>query len=183
MPQLSALEIETVWVQAGGNASAKDEAAAIALAESGGDPTRINNTAYPDRPGYHPPALGNLPEYSVGLWQINLLAHPQYTEAQLLTQDGNAAAAITISANGQLWGAWSTYRTEAYYSNLNAIRSAGGGPTVTPPVVTSGTAPTAHQGWAALKYSVNTVLVGHLARGRNTLDDVQTILKRATGSG
>lgn len=183
MALLSALEIETTWRQNGGRPDAADIAAAVALAESGGDTTQIRNTAFPNRPNYHPPNLGDLPEYSIGLWQINLLAHPQYTEAQLLTPDGNATAAIAISADGTLWGQWTTYTNGAYLAKLNEIRSAAGGPTVTPPVATTAEAPTAHEGWAALKYSVNTVLAGHLARGLNTLQDARVNLERATGGG
>ena len=147
MALLSALEIETTWRQNGGRPDAADIAAAVALAESGGDTTTINNTAFPNRPGYHVPALGNLPEYSVGLWQINLLAHPQYTEADLLTPDGNAAAAIAISADGTLWGAWSTFNTPKYYAALNSIREATGGPTVTPPVAATAEPTSALGGW------------------------------------
>lgn len=48
----------------------------IALRESGGDPSAVNNTAYPGSPGYVPPTGTNSPEYSMGLFQINGLAWP-----------------------------------------------------------------------------------------------------------
>src|ERR1700691_1483328 len=50
-------------------------AAAVALAESSGDPNARGD-----------PTLG----VSVGLWQVNLKAHPNYTQAQLLDPQTNA---------------------------------------------------------------------------------------------
>ena len=60
-----------------------DLAAAIAKAESGGNPNAIGDLT-----------LGR----SVGLWQINLAAHPNYDEASLLDPTTNAQAAFSISA-------------------------------------------------------------------------------------
>lgn len=107
-------ELETVWLIAGGVETEQDVAAAVAQAESGGDPTSIDNTAHPDRPHYHRPGPGAQPEYSIGLWQINMLAHPQYTERELLTPLGNARAAVQVSSDGRDWHPWSTFNDGAY---------------------------------------------------------------------
>lgn len=74
-------------------------AAAVAMAESGGNPSAIGDLT-----------LGR----SVGLWQINLAAHPNYDEASLLDPQTNADAAYTISNAGQNWKPWSTFNSGAY---------------------------------------------------------------------
>lgn len=124
MATLSLIELEALWDQAGGLPSAAPVAAAIAMAESSGVTTVIANTAYPRRAGYHAPSPGAQKEYSVGLWQINLLAHPQYTEAQMLDPAKNAAAAIAISGNGSDFGPWSTYTSGAYKAFLISTQAA-----------------------------------------------------------
>jgi hypothetical protein len=77
-------------------------AVAVALAESSG---------YAD-------VVGDLlvtPGGSVGLWQINLKAHPQYTRAQLMDPQTNANAAFSIyQAAGNEFTPWSTYGNGAY---------------------------------------------------------------------
>jgi len=132
MAVLSFVQLADLWKSAGGDPLQAETAAAIALAESGGDTNRVNNTAYPNRPGYHPPVAGAQKEYSVGLWQINLLAHPTYTATQMLTQAGNVAAARAISGNGANWNPWSTYTSGAYKKFLL---------TVVPPMPTTTPAP------------------------------------------
>lgn len=121
------LQLEELWTNARGPTVNADTAAAIAQAESGGNPDAIANTAYPSKPGYRPPPPGALREYSVGLWQINLLAHPQYTEAQMLDPAQNAKAAVAISGAGISFSAWSTYTSGAYLPYLTGVT--GGGPT------------------------------------------------------
>jgi Lysozyme like domain len=75
-------------------------AVAVALAESSGDPNAMGD-----------PTLG----MSVGLWQINLKAHPQYTQAQLLDPQTNANAAYAIyQAAGSTFTPWSTYNGGQY---------------------------------------------------------------------
>ena len=75
-------------------------AAAVAMAESGGDPGAIG-----------PEKIGS-PSY--GLWQIHASAHPQYEPARLLDPEYNARAALAVSAGGTNWQPWTTYRTGAY---------------------------------------------------------------------
>jgi hypothetical protein len=74
-----------------------DTAAAIAMAESGGDPSALgdNGTSY-------------------GLWQIHLPAHPEYNAQSLLDANYNAVAAFAISDSGTNWTPWSTYNSGAY---------------------------------------------------------------------
>lgn len=81
-------------------------AAAVAMAESTGNPSATNIVTNP--------APGNGPERSFGLWQINTLAHPNYNETSLLDPTYNAQAAYAISDQGQNWTPWSTY-TKGYY--------------------------------------------------------------------
>lgn len=71
-------------------------ATAIAMAESGGVPN----------------ALGDLRDgqfISIGLWQINVRAHPEYTREQLTDPGQNALAALKISKGGLDWRPWSTW--------------------------------------------------------------------------
>ena len=89
-------------------------AAAVAMAESGGNPQAIGDLT-----------LGR----SIGLWQINLAAHPQYDEASLFDPTTNAQAAFSISAGGSNWKPWTTYNTgayEQYYTPSTASTSSGG---------------------------------------------------------
>lgn len=79
-------------------------AAAIAMAESGGNPDAL---AVTDR------------EHSVGLWQINLLAHAQYDETMLHDAAYNAKAAFDISQHGANWRPWSTYTNGSYKQFLD----------------------------------------------------------------
>lgn len=129
---LTDTQLEELWIEAKGPANDAAVAAAVARAESGGDPTQVDNTAYPDRPYYHAPGKGALPEYSVGLWQINVLAHPSYSPTDLLNPRINAAAAVAISNSGADFGRWTTYTDGAYKAYLAAAQKALG--TVPAPV-------------------------------------------------
>ncbi len=164
---LSHSELETLWVLNGGSEVTADTAASIAQAESGGDTTRINNTAYPNRPGYHLPSKGSLKEYSVGLWQINMLAHPSYTEGQLLTQTGNVNAALAISVEGSSFSAWSTYTSGAYLKFLTGTVSVAPQSGSTFTTAGSQTA-SGHRGYADLRNSVARHLPTQLLRSRRT---------------
>lgn len=84
-------------------------AAAVAMAESGGDPCAQGDPRGPflcDRP--------NGTSTSFGLWQIHVPAHPQYDAASLLDPTYNAQAAFAISKGGTDWSAWSTYTSGDY---------------------------------------------------------------------
>jgi len=77
-------------------------AIAVAEAESGG---RVG--------AYNPGGPGDV-ENSCGLWQINVLAHPQYDRNRLLNDASyNAHAAFQIW-RGSGWNAWGTYKNGSY---------------------------------------------------------------------
>ncbi len=73
--------------------------------------------------------------YDYGLWQINSVAHPQYSKAQMLDPTQNAAAMYYVSSSGTSWNAWTTYTSGAYQQYMasalvaaqNAIQRGGGG--------------------------------------------------------
>jgi hypothetical protein len=78
-------------------------AADIAMRESGGDPNAIHDTR-----GRTDLPLGTTQEHSIGLWQINVLAHPNYSAGDLLEARRNAEAAFDLSKRGTDWTPWST---------------------------------------------------------------------------
>jgi soluble lytic murein transglycosylase-like protein len=78
-------------------------AAAIAMAESGGNANAVGDLY-----------LGG----SYGLWQINIKAHPQYSVSLLFDPAYNARAAFEISKGGTDWNPWTTFRTGAYRQYL-----------------------------------------------------------------
>ena len=69
---------------------------AVARAESGGSPTACGDNGQ-----------------SIGIWQINILYHPQYTREYLFDPDHNAEAAVEISSDGRYWKAWCTWEKSA----------------------------------------------------------------------
>jgi hypothetical protein len=94
--QYNYAQIEGIWTQAGGLPGAAPIAAAIAMAESGGNTTATDNDSN-----------GTVDR---GLWQINSVHGAQSTYDVM----GNARAAIAISNNGTNWAAWTTYSSGAY---------------------------------------------------------------------
>lgn len=99
-------EIKSLWTRAGGSSSAQNMAAAIAMAESGGNPniSHRNSDGSIDR----------------GLWQINSVHGAQSTFNRL----GNAKAAVSISGNGRNWNPWTVFKTGAYKRFLSAAGKA-----------------------------------------------------------
>lgn len=89
-------------------------AAAIAMAESGGNPDAVGDTTIT-------PPFG-----SVGLWQINVAAHPQYDPQSLHDPNTNAAAALVISNGGTNFEPWSTFTSGAYRQFMPAAQAASG---------------------------------------------------------
>jgi hypothetical protein len=102
---LSASQIAIYAANAGFSGSALQTAVAIALAESGGNPTVIGDTNI-------------TPGGSVGLMQINLAAHPQYSAADLLDPQANMDAAFQIYQQAGGFTPWTTYNTGAYAAQL-----------------------------------------------------------------
>lgn len=126
---LTLLQLYQLWVLQGGDEADASLAAHIAICESSGETDRIHNTAYKNKPGYSPPRPGNSPEYSVGLWQVNLVAHPSYTEDEMLDAYENASAIIAISGNGSHFAE----------TNVDCYKASVGlplGPVTPPPTVT-----------------------------------------------
>jgi hypothetical protein len=116
-------QLQALWTGEGGDPSVADTMAAIALAESSGNPTDVNSSSSEGSSG------------SWGLWQINGDAHPQYDHQSLLNPKYNADAAIAVYGSQGL-GAWSTYTHDvngnavtpgssraAYYSHLSGSSS------------------------------------------------------------
>lgn len=80
-------------------------AVAIAYAESSGNPNAVGDVD-----------LGR----SIGLWQINLAAHPEYSESELYDPQTNANAAYAIyQAAGESFKPWTTFNTGAYTKYLS----------------------------------------------------------------
>jgi hypothetical protein len=83
----------------------------ITYHENGGHRANaVYNTSDPSKPGYTPPGANALPEYSVGLFQINADAHPDLARRyNLFDPLANVQAAYEIwQASG--WAPWSTAR-------------------------------------------------------------------------
>ena len=93
-------QLEELWIQAGGNRSLAPLMAAIALAESSGNPAATNPT---DNGGT---------QTSWGLWQISDGTHNQPV-AGILDPLTNAKAAVA-KYNTQGLSAWGTYDSGAY---------------------------------------------------------------------
>lgn len=100
-------QLEQLWKSAGGSAASAPVAAAVATAESSGNPgaQNYNTNGTIDR----------------GLWQINSVHGGQSTTDIA----ANARAAVAISKGGTDWSPWVTYNTGAYKKYLP--KSAGGG--------------------------------------------------------
>ena len=111
---LSYSQLEGLWIQAGGSAASAPLAAAIALAESGGNPTSYNGNA-------------GTGDNSYGLWQINMIGSmgPSRlrefgltSDSQLLDPLTNAKAAVQVSNGGSNFSPWSTFKSGAYRKYL-----------------------------------------------------------------
>jgi hypothetical protein len=87
-------------------------AAAVAMAESGGNPCAQGDPNIGSA-GYL--CTGpNGTSKSMGLWQVDTDYNPSYDAASLLNPTYNAQAALAISSQGTNWNPWTTYRTGAY---------------------------------------------------------------------
>jgi hypothetical protein len=113
-------QLETLWTNAGGSKALAPLMAAIALAESSGNPGALNTT---DNGGT---------QTSVGLWQVSNGTHSY--PAAWTTPAGNAAEAVA-KYQSQGLGAWGTYTSGAYQQYYqggtppSALPQGGGGGT------------------------------------------------------
>lgn len=98
-------DISSYAQNAGFSGDDLNTAVAIALAESSGNPQAVGDLT-----------LG----VSVGLWQINLKAHPEYTQDELYDPQKNANAAFAVySAAKSQFTPWTTFKTGAYEAYLS----------------------------------------------------------------
>jgi hypothetical protein len=163
------LQLEELWLLAGGTEWTADVAAAIAQAESGGCQYALAGPV-DIRPVKACTWTRTDGENSVGLWQINLRAHPTYSAPSIFGLLANAEAAVAISGGGTNFRPWTTYVSGAYRSFLTS----GGTPTPQPG---TGAAPSAgastasgHKGYADLRNSVARHLPTQLRRSRRATD-------------
>lgn len=107
---LSYAQLEGIWIQAGGDPAKAAVAAAVAMAESGGNPNSHNGNA-------------GTGDDSYGLWQINMLGSmgPERRNRYNLPNNQalfdpvtNARVAVAMSGNGNDWGPWTTFTSGAY---------------------------------------------------------------------
>lgn len=115
---LSPGQLESLWINAGGPPAQAKTAAAIALAESHGDPSKDNTLD---------PSGG-----SFGLWQINgaHLGESGVPEnaSDLYDPTTNAAAAVAVyKANGNSFNPWSTYTSQKYLAFMPTVANAVSG--------------------------------------------------------
>lgn len=108
--KLSAADIAQVAANAGFSGNDLTTAVAVALAESGGNPSAYN----PETAAGTPQGQG-----SYGLWQIYLKAHPEFSGVDLTDPNNNANAAFSVySAAGSSFRPWSTFNNGAYQAHL-----------------------------------------------------------------
>jgi Lysozyme like domain len=128
---LNVNDISEIAAQAGFSGSDINVAAAIAMAESSGDPGNVGDRDL---------APENGPSY--GLWQINVgtKAHPEFASWNLLDPATNAAAAFRIySRAGGSFHEWTTYTKGQFAKYLPASAApvtidAGTGAPIMPPI-------------------------------------------------
>ena len=102
--------------------SIRATAYAVASAESGRNPMACGDRT-----------IG----YSIGLWQVYLVAHPSYVPESLYDPGYNAEAAYQISGGGVNWNPWSVFTSGSYRSYLaeaaTELAAATGGAAPPPP--------------------------------------------------
>lgn len=132
MPALATTDLLSLAANAGFTGNDLATAVAVAYAESGGNPSAVNNKE-PHGSSY-------------GLWQIYLYAHPQYDPAQLVNDPQyNADAAYAIyAAAGHSFIPWTTYTHGTYNTFMPQVLAAIGSPD--PQVATDGSADSSGNG-------------------------------------
>jgi hypothetical protein len=98
LAQLRALAVATGFAD-------PDTAAAVAMAESGGDPHAQGDPRGPNN------ATPNGTSTSFGLWQIHQTVWTRFDQQSLLDPNYNAQAALIISRTPHGWDNWTTYTT------------------------------------------------------------------------
>lgn len=149
MPVLSMAQMEAYARGAGFAGNDVIIAGAVGMAESSGRTDAINFVP------------------CVGIWQINVRAHPEYTIDQMKDPGNNARAAYAVFKS-QGWRAWSTYTSGAYKRYLASATKASG---------SSATAGIGDLGGAPNPVAVGTNL-GTIIKAVNVIQD-PTTWKRA----
>lgn len=108
MAAYSKNQLEALWIHAGGSKAVASVAAAIALAESGGNPSSRNPEG---------------PEHAEGLWQIK----GQLVPGNILNPQVNAANAVAKYRAAGGFTPWVTYTSGAYKSQLGGSTLASKG--------------------------------------------------------
>jgi hypothetical protein len=170
-------QLETLWIQAGGSKTLAPLMAAIALAESSGDPAAMN---YTDNGGT---------QTSVGLWQVSSGTHSY--PASWTTPAGNAAEAVA-KYKSQGLGAWGTYTSGAYRKYYQggtpaaALPQGGGGGSTPQQATDVAWNPPGGLGiaeWAAgplgILNAISTEIVGTVTGGAGTAQSLEGIWKSA----
>jgi hypothetical protein len=99
---MTASDLTTLAMNAGFSPGDAAIAAAVAMAESRGNPAAVGDQ-------------GN----SIGLWQINLPAHPEFRSWNLRDPQTNANAAFSVwQQAGGSFSPWTTFKTGAYQAYL-----------------------------------------------------------------
>lgn len=114
MTKLYYPQIALIALNAGFAVTDLELAVAICLAESGGETDVVTKS--------------NI-EYSVGLWQINLYAHPEVTETDMKNPQLNANYTYKLSKHGTDWSPWSAYTNGRYkqFLGVGSTRNPGAG--------------------------------------------------------
>lgn len=166
-------DLEALWRQAGGPAAQADVAAAIAQAESGGCQYALAGPL-DIRPVKQCTYRFTTSENSCGLWQVNLMAHPDYHAPSIFDPLTNARAAVAISNRGASFVPWSTYGNGAYEAYLSVKSPA---PTVGPSAP-PGEFPHTQSGWHDLTGAVATRLPSRIQEARNLNAQTRRALAR-----
>jgi hypothetical protein len=110
-------ELRELCRRAGFPEGSLDVAAAVAMAESQGNPNAVNIVTPLQAQTWndeHPGEVKHAAERSFGLFQVNTIVHPEYDEGRLADPDYNAHAALVLSQGGLNWHPWSTYTHGTY---------------------------------------------------------------------
>lgn len=112
---LSPAQIQQLAANAGFSGDDLATAVAIALAESGGNPSDYNPESA---------AAGGTPQGqgSYGLWQIYLKMHPEFAGQNLFDPQTNANAAFSVYSRRGGFSDWTTYNTGAYQGFLSQVQ-------------------------------------------------------------
>lgn len=119
----SVAQLQQIALQAGWPASLAPTAAAVAMAESRGNPAARLTTGRED---------------SIGLWQINTYAHPQFSKTSLMDPAYNARAALQVYGASGSFRPWTTYVSGAYRkymqgsSGADYVANSGGDYSINP---------------------------------------------------